>query len=283
VRADSCPVCGGARTAPNPNPATPGLLRCPDCGLVFRERPVALSAQPSPAAADLERLNAGRHDLFAVGLRLLAPHRRLGRLLDVGAGPGGFVKLAAEAGWRPIGIEPDAAVLRLAAALGVPGRVRAVAGALPCAAASLDAVTFWDTLDIVADPVGALREALSVLRPGGIVLARVRNGPVHLLMRRLPLVPASASVVQTTLFSRRTLGRSLEAAGFCAVRVRMSPLTARDPYRVETDPAFGLHMGRRTWSVVAAAAAAASGHRLQIGPSLLAIARRPEQDPESAR
>jgi hypothetical protein len=63
----------------------------------------------------------------------------------------------------------------------------------------------------------------------------------------------------------------------------MSPLTARDPYRSETDPALGLRIGRRTWSAAAAAAAAASGNRLQIGPSLLAVARRPEGGSESGR
>jgi SAM-dependent methyltransferase len=271
-----CPLCGTGEVAPNRRPAEPGLLRCNECRLVFRNRPNLTFGSRKPTE-DLERLNAYREELFAYGLGVLAPHRQTGNLLDIGSGPGGFVHQAADTGWNAFGLEPDQGVLRA-----TPRTYRAsiacgVAEALPFVAGEADAVTFWDSLDIVPDPVAALRQARLALRPGGALLIRIRNGPLHLFLRRVPLVPNSFSVLHTTIFSRRTLREALELAGFESVRVGPSPITTHDAYDRSAGAARLFDLGKRAGSLVAKGVSSASRERLLICASLLAMARRPQQ------
>ena len=96
-------------------------------------------------------------------------------LLDVGCGPATITaELAARvAPGRVLGIDASAEVVAEASAAH-PGLDLRVADlmALPLEAASFDVVHAHQVLQHVADPVGALREAARVLRPGGIVAAR---------------------------------------------------------------------------------------------------------------
>jgi len=110
----------------------------------------------------------------------LLPHLRPGLdLLDLGCGPGTITVDLAErvAPGRVVGLDAAAGVLGEASALA--GRrgvaVEWVVGdalALPFADAAFDVVHAHQLLQHLADPVGALREAARVLRPGGLLAVR---------------------------------------------------------------------------------------------------------------
>ncbi|MEF3276043.1 MAG: class I SAM-dependent methyltransferase [Chloroflexus sp.] len=102
------------------------------------------------------------------------------RLLDVGAGMGGFAVAAALNGARVTVCEYNPAycqIIRLRAAryrLQLP-IVNAAGEALPLPDAVFDLVVAWDVLEHVQDPVAVLREIARVLRPGGYALITAIN------------------------------------------------------------------------------------------------------------
>ena len=107
-------------------------------------------------------------------LRSLLP-RGAGRVLDVGCGEGTLVGYLSERVPHVVGVDPDVAVLRGAAA---PGLVVGAAEALPFPDARFDAVTACMVLHHT-DPATALAEMVRVLAPGGrlLVLGYARSTP----------------------------------------------------------------------------------------------------------
>jgi ubiquinone/menaquinone biosynthesis C-methylase UbiE len=92
------------------------------------------------------------------------------RVLDVGCGPGGFCRQAADARAAVAGIDASQAHIEIA-------RERVPAGSfdvadmqfLPYEDRSFDVVTGFNSIQYAADPVAALREARRVTKPGGSV------------------------------------------------------------------------------------------------------------------
>ncbi|HTP23036.1 MAG TPA: class I SAM-dependent methyltransferase [Solirubrobacteraceae bacterium] len=91
-------------------------------------------------------------------------------VLDVGCGPGGFCRLAVEAGATVTGIDASQALVEIS-------RERVPSGRfdvgdmqfLPYEDDSFEVVTGFNSFQYAADRVAALREARRVARPGGIV------------------------------------------------------------------------------------------------------------------
>ncbi len=102
------------------------------------------------------------------------------RVLDLGAGMGGFAVAAALAGARVTACEYNPAycrIIRLRAAryrLSLP-IINAAGEALPLPNAAFDLVVAWDVIEHVKDPVAVLRELARVLRPGGHALITAIN------------------------------------------------------------------------------------------------------------
>lgn len=93
-------------------------------------------------------------------------------MLDVGCGRGDLAAAFARRGWRADGLEPAASAVAAARHQGVDART----GTLDVAPADLcgyDLVVFNHSLEHVPDPVAALQEARSRLRPGGAVVVAV--------------------------------------------------------------------------------------------------------------
>lgn len=95
-----------------------------------------------------------------------------GRVLDVGCGSGGFLQRMQSIGWQVEGVELDAHAAQVArASISGPVHGADLAGA-GLAADRFDAVTMSHVIEHVPDPLGYLREAFRVCRPGGrLVLA----------------------------------------------------------------------------------------------------------------
>ena len=100
---------------------------------------------------------------------------RGGSLLDIGCGEGTFLATAEPRYAAVAGIELDPnAVERAQRRLG--DRVRALAiDELEGTANAYEVVTMFEVLEHVSDPLGALRTAAAVLRPGGTLVVSVPN------------------------------------------------------------------------------------------------------------
>ena len=191
--APPCPLCSGTRSrvlrrVTVTHPAAGGtyrLRRCSDCDLVH------LSPRPDddllatlygeefyfPEASPFSAIAEGVKDLIQDARRRVVEKRaRVGRLIDVGSGDGAFVHHMASHGWDAVGLDFSPAAGELAARRGLRGRF--LMGSLAdhdLPSGSFDAVTLWQVLEHIGDPVSMLRRAHALLRPGGLLIASVPN------------------------------------------------------------------------------------------------------------
>ena len=140
------------------------------------------------------------------------------RLLDLGAGMGGFAVAAALRGAQVVASEYNPAYCRIillrAARYHLRVPVINTAGeALPLPDAAFDAVVCWDVIEHVQSPERVLREIARVLRPGGVALITVINRRAwidpHYHMRGINWMPRPFA---EWLIARR--GRSKQGAAF---------------------------------------------------------------------
>ena len=182
VRVRRCPVCDA--------PPGRGLfikegfrhVKCPGCGLIYvslilredvqeqywREETAWSAVLGSAQQMEMDRLK------YQYGLDLAAWRTPGRRLLDIGSGPGGFVRLAEEAGWETTALELSQENSRRLAAEGRQVIVKRLETAdLP--AGGFDLITLWEVLEHLAEPGRTLAEARRLLAPGGLVLLMTPN------------------------------------------------------------------------------------------------------------
>lgn len=217
-------------------------LVCAACGLVFHatvdERTVAADYESLSASGHSAAVERRRASLFgAILARHPAPPG--GRCLDVGCGTGAFAREAAARGWQCTGVDPVVTEItgpgfRLVRA-GCGGLARAVGADAP-----FHLVTFLNSLNYVAEPLAAVREAYDLLADGGRVVIRVPNVAfqlwlrrAHRALRRLGIVIGAlqeSATLPERSFTAASLEILLRRAGFDDVRVEASPMTEGDPY-----------------------------------------------------
>lgn len=108
-----------------------------------------------------------RYHYYYETLEAHAPGRRL---LDIGSGPGYFLEAGRERGWDVLGFEASPIAADYTKARGIPvvndffsaGKVKDLG--------RFDAVSLALVLEHLRDPVALIREAISVLNPGGLLL-----------------------------------------------------------------------------------------------------------------
>jgi SAM-dependent methyltransferase len=105
--------------------------------------------------------------------RLLPPARR--RLLDIGSGPGFFLKTAKARGWRVLGIEPSRQAARHARAMGLEIAEGFFNAETAPGLGRFDAVQLNNVLEHVPDPAALLIETRALLEPNGVLCVNVPN------------------------------------------------------------------------------------------------------------
>ncbi len=188
------------------------VVKCRNCGLVY--------VNPRPTEEEIlsfytdeyYRANFTEEELLEERKeQLLAKFDKIkhlppGRLLDIGCQKGEFLFFMSQKGWEVQGVEFSTAPPNL---FGVDIFYGNLADAgFP--SESFDLVTLWAVLEHVYHPREMLGEVHRVLKPGGTVVLLVTNiNSIPGRFMRHDDIPR-----HTTLFSRRTLGRMLEATGF---------------------------------------------------------------------
>jgi 2-polyprenyl-3-methyl-5-hydroxy-6-metoxy-1,4-benzoquinol methylase len=149
------------------------------------------------------------------------------RVLDVGCGEGRFAAELAQAGISVVGVDVAEEPLRRARARYPFLDLRIVPGedTWPLPDAGFDVAWAGETIEHVADTAAWLLEVRRVLRGGGSLLL---STPAHGRLARLGLA-LSGQAFEThfdpradhlRFFTRATLGRSLEDAGFGDIKLR---------------------------------------------------------------
>lgn len=187
-----CPICGGVgrhilRAVDRNREITQErftYLRCASCATTFLPTPPTdlgryyggdyyhFGADGEPAW----RKSQHRQQVESVRVDLLARYVEPGRLIEIGAGTGGFAAAAREAGFEVTAIEMDSECCRyLKERIGVT----AICSDDPVAAlASLGetrAVALWHVLEHLANPLEILQGATRKLELGGVLAIAVPN------------------------------------------------------------------------------------------------------------
>ncbi|MDZ4721379.1 MAG: class I SAM-dependent methyltransferase [Roseiflexaceae bacterium] len=236
-----CPLCGGSAyrvflRGPDLFMHVPGLfqlVRCTNCRLIYQN--------PRPSLSSMSRYYPDRYGAYEsaetglrgrIGLSGALTRRALGmrcrlidhtidttpgntrRLLDIGCASGLFLEAMQQQGWRVEGVEPD-----VASARGVSERLGIVVFAGPFEHASyptghFDAITLWDVLEHLHNPMASLHEIRRILRPGGALFIRVPNAASYGARICGRYWSGYDLPRHMSLFTPYTLAQALAQAGF---------------------------------------------------------------------
>jgi SAM-dependent methyltransferase len=195
------------------------ILRCASCGFGFRER----RSNPAEMAEFYRRLDAGVYESETAGRKATAA-RNLGilqrftsgggRLLDAGCASGHFLYQARQAGWLIAGVEPSESLYSKAReTLGSRAEIYCcILENTSFAPASFDAITLWDVLEHVAEPVDFMKLCATLLKPGGRLFVNVPDLDsleAQVFGRRWPLLLAE----HLNYFNRASLSLCGKLAG----------------------------------------------------------------------
>ena len=108
-------------------------------------------------------------------LRLVARYHQPGRLLDVGCGVGGFVKVAGDAGWQAVGVEKDEDALRSGRQAWRVSVAQVDLPAFPFTSQTFDVITLWHVIEHVRHPRELLASVAGALNAGGLVIVATPN------------------------------------------------------------------------------------------------------------
>jgi SAM-dependent methyltransferase len=195
------------------------ILRCASCGFGFRER----RSNPAEMAELYRRMDVGVYESETAGRKATAArHLRIlqrftvgvGRLLDAGCASGHFLLQARQAGWSVAGVEPSETLYAKAReTLGAGAEIYcSILENTSFAPASFDAITLWDVLEHVTEPVDFMKLCAALLKPGGRLFVNVPDLDsieARVLGRRWPLLLAE----HLNYFNRASLSLSGKLAG----------------------------------------------------------------------
>lgn len=178
----ACPICGCSTSVLVWSEDGWDLEHCAECGVVYLGNP------PTPEELDrLYSFESGFHNDLSDGssdqagsarragahFADMVSHSRStpGSVLDVGCAAGYFLDEVTKRDWVGSGVEfsaDTAAVARGRFGLDITvGTIDAVDTSLSPEGSGFDAVTMWDVLEHVPDPVHVVRAARGLVAPGG--------------------------------------------------------------------------------------------------------------------
>jgi 2-polyprenyl-3-methyl-5-hydroxy-6-metoxy-1,4-benzoquinol methylase len=225
-----CALCGADETRPRHHKFDLTVVQCNRCRLVYTNPRLPKEHLWTRYSEDyfwdeyMRALEIGRDghvdlDRFVVHhgplLNLFQIyHPPPGRLLEVGAAAGLFMKSAEHAGWTVTGLEPLPAPAAYARnRLGLDVLERTVEDA-PFDEASFDAVACFETIEHVLDPLGMLRAIHRLMRPRGLLVLTTPNWEAlsrHALGAQWAVLSPAEHLYY---FSEGTLTPLLKRAGF---------------------------------------------------------------------
>jgi SAM-dependent methyltransferase len=281
----SCDLCGESDHTPIVIENGYPIVRCRSCGFIYVNRipeiedGKVLGEYYSGSPEEIESSRGPYAKVFEFLLDEIERRASKGTLLDVGCGYGFFLSAARERGWDVFGTELSDIAIRYASEELAIGRI-------VCSDLSpdlfdghrFDAINLTNVLEHVPSPTSTLMTCREMLKPGGIIAIRVPNMVFSAVRHRLlPLARhfkygsggelsylSTHPPIHLSGFSPPSLDRVLRKCGFETVEIKPSKLSDPPskifPYSVfekAVSVCFGL-----------------SASRINIGPTLLAMARR---------
>jgi SAM-dependent methyltransferase len=151
------------------------------------------------------------------------------RVLDVGCGNGDFLDAARDAGWTPVGLEPDPAAAALCQARGLDVRVGSLE-TFGAEAPGFRAVTLNHVIEHLHAPRDALARVFSLLQPDGTLYLDTPNADSRGASRFGRHWRGMEPPRHLVLFTPASLLAVLRQVGFVDIRVERRPAVARSMY-----------------------------------------------------
>jgi 2-polyprenyl-3-methyl-5-hydroxy-6-metoxy-1,4-benzoquinol methylase len=228
----ACPVGCSAPLAPTNIVLPEGyLLRCEECGQLLSQidEPAYWKSMQHfdregfnvPAPRELKRrFKVARRRLNAIRA-LLKQRPAATRVLDVGCSRGSFLAAGVKLGFNMEGVEPAADIAAAARAqdLNVHTGLLENIGFAP---ASFDAVTLFEVIEHLKEPLALLRECHRVLKPRGVLALTTGNTAswTAVAMReRWDYFHIAKDAGHISFFNPRSLALLADRSGFQVVRL----------------------------------------------------------------
>jgi 2-polyprenyl-3-methyl-5-hydroxy-6-metoxy-1,4-benzoquinol methylase len=206
-------------------------VRCRSCGLVFVSPRLAshLEIQTESGTGSMgdDELSSAQKSRLSREVVAMEPFRRLNRMLEVGAGRGWFLSVAAQSGWETWAVEINRDAVQHLRNKGIHEVIVDPAEDLDITERSMDVVRMWDVIEHLQSPRKAVTSIHRVLRPGGLLrlattnfasFSRWVNGPEWVYLNGADHI---------FLFEPHTISRLLTECGFSQIRIRTRSFNLR--------------------------------------------------------
>lgn len=160
------------------------LVKCGNCGLVYMNPRINAADGYDLYAADYYIDLKGCLKYFVKLLNLIFYKIRVSRIkrfkdrgtiLDVGCGTGEFLTQIQKQGWQCYGLEPSSAACKIINDDLRFNILKQPLCACEFADAYFDIITFWHSLEHIADPVSALKKIHKMIKKDGLLFIAVPN------------------------------------------------------------------------------------------------------------
>lgn len=165
-------------------------------------------------------------------------YQQKGSILDIGCGPGLFLKVAREKGWRGQGIELSKWAFEYGKKQGLSMINKNLEDA-SLESGSFDVVTMWDVIEHVEDPSRLLKEAHRIMKKSGLL---VLNTPdIGSLFAKLTGKRWwNLMRMHIYYFDRKTIRKILEKSGFEIIKVKSYARVITPKHAVEWLKNYGI-------------------------------------------
>lgn len=229
-----CALCGAHQTKRLYHKFNLTIVRCRRCELVytnprlprkdlwtrysesyFRDEYLPTHGVSHDRPVDLDAF-ARHHSPLVQLVSMYSPPP--GRLLEIGAAAGLFLKSAERAGWTVMGLEPMAAAAAFARDRMTLDVHQAHVEDVELDTGAFDAAVMFETIEHLLDPLAAVRTVRRSLKRGGVLVLTTPNFDAmsHRALGRQWAVLSPAEHLY--YFTEPTLTTLLERAGFLSVR-----------------------------------------------------------------
>lgn len=194
------------------------IVKCRNCGLIYvnprLKSEIILGGYSEGIDENYVSQSEGRIKTFNISLKFIEKYAfQKGRILDIGAAAGFFLKVAKDNGWETYGVEPSKWLVDYG---NRNFQVNMKQGALKDGEYPddfFDVITMWDVLEHTADPLSELKEVYRILKPCGILVVNFPN--INCMLARLAgrrwwFILS----VHLYYFTTKTLKAMLNVAGF---------------------------------------------------------------------
>jgi 2-polyprenyl-3-methyl-5-hydroxy-6-metoxy-1,4-benzoquinol methylase len=221
----SCPICSASNPLSIGETSGYRIARCRRCDHSFVENlPTAeqldtIYERYSYETQTLEAFPAFLLPVIVEKVQSFEPHRRTGRLLDVGFGSGALLRSARDLGWKTHGIERSALAVEQARRNELGEIVLGDFVEAPFADEYFDVIVMSELIEHIPQPRSFFRAARRMLGHHGVLYMTTPHGRGVSGRVLKETWSVCAPPEHLHLFSRRSLHHALQDAGFGPVRI----------------------------------------------------------------